>query len=340
MNHLKKSMWTKVLSFSFLYLVFASFTQAASSLSDSEYPNKPTLLKADYVVNQVQIEWSKNNQEGFKHYYVLKSQVDPMPSYPEMEPVYSSSDRNETSYTETLELDGEIDYYYRVCAINTKNKVSCSNVVHVFPFGVTSVYSFYNDVEKDSWYEKYVRALLRKSIIYAGDDLKFNPSTPITRAELARWVVRAVIETGNYRFTTQSGPFCDINYSNPDALYINNASRLGIIEGEKSVTSGVCNGRTVFNPNRPVTRAEATKMILLAFDYSGDSSVVKDDSFKYENKNLFTDVHQSHWAAPFIGRAKDEGIISGYPDDSFRPDATINHAEMAKIVSEAFKYDL
>lgn len=46
----------------------------------------------------------------------------------------------------------------------------------------------------------------------------------------------------------------------------------------------------------------------------------------------FGDVSSSHRHAAAITQLKTVGTIAGYPDGSFRPDATINRAEFAKIV--------
>lgn len=49
----------------------------------------------------------------------------------------------------------------------------------------------------------------------------------------------------------------------------------------------------------------------------------------------FYDV-QGHWAKPCITRLSQQGIINGYPDGSFRPSLSMNRAEFATIVTQAF----
>lgn len=49
----------------------------------------------------------------------------------------------------------------------------------------------------------------------------------------------------------------------------------------------------------------------------------------------FTDI-KGHWAEQRIIRIANKGIISGYPDGTFKPDAPITRAEFAKIASVAF----
>ena len=52
-------------------------------------------------------------------------------------------------------------------------------------------------------------------------------------------------------------------------------------------------------------------------------------------ESTFYDV-QDHWAKSCITQLAYEGIISGYPDGSFRPSYYMNRAEFAAIIDKAF----
>jgi len=49
----------------------------------------------------------------------------------------------------------------------------------------------------------------------------------------------------------------------------------------------------------------------------------------------FTDI-SGHWAESTIERFADAGIISGFPDGSFRPDQDVTRAELAVMLTRAF----
>lgn len=49
----------------------------------------------------------------------------------------------------------------------------------------------------------------------------------------------------------------------------------------------------------------------------------------------FTDIG-GHWAEEVIERFSDGGIISGFPDGSFRPNQAVTRAELAAILTRAF----
>ena len=90
---------------------------------------------------------------------------------------------------------------------------------------------------------------------------------------------------------------------------------------------GVVNGKTAntFAPDDYVTRAELTKMVLLAFN----KELVSDF------EQFFDDVQEDDWYALHITSAKLLQIVDGYGDGLFRPNQEINRAEALKVVLEA-----
>ena len=53
------------------------------------------------------------------------------------------------------------------------------------------------------------------------------------------------------------------------------------------------------------------------------------------SNTAFNDIN-NHWAKDTIEKWKDKGIISGYPDGTFKPDSPVTRAELAKILTLAF----
>lgn len=51
----------------------------------------------------------------------------------------------------------------------------------------------------------------------------------------------------------------------------------------------------------------------------------------------FKDVPNTHWAKASIGEAVKQGIVTGYPDGTFRPSNTITRAEVASMLSRVTK---
>ncbi|ATF12004.1 sugar-binding protein,S-layer protein [Brevibacillus brevis X23] len=80
-----------------------------------------------------------------------------------------------------------------------------------------------------------------------------------------------------------------------------------------------------FQPDRTVTRAEMAAILLNAGMVSQSSA----------NKGRFFDVADNYWAVNSIHQASAAGMMSGYPDGTFRPSANITRAEIAAVI---YKY--
>lgn len=117
--------------------------------------------------------------------------------------------------------------------------------------------------------------------------------------------------------------FSDVSEQHPNALAIEALVDQGVLKGYEDDT---------FRPDQDVTRAEATKIILLGLGLSVDESSV--------GSVLLSDVSESDWYYRVVGTAVDLGIVSGYDDGSFRPSQTVNRAEALKIALETAGMEL
>ena len=52
----------------------------------------------------------------------------------------------------------------------------------------------------------------------------------------------------------------------------------------------------------------------------------------------FSDLDELHWAYESVERLVNAGIISGYPDGTFKPEGNITRAELVKIVNMVFEF--
>ncbi|MFK2824610.1 S-layer homology domain-containing protein [Bacillus sp. B190/17] len=92
---------------------------------------------------------------------------------------------------------------------------------------------------------------------------------------------------------------------------------------DMEIISGYPDG--TFKPDQAVTRAQAAILIGKTFDLDGE-----------KRNTPFIDVHASNTASGYITSAVEEGIISGFPDHTFRPNQTVTRAQMAIILAKAF----
>ena len=98
---------------------------------------------------------------------------------------------------------------------------------------------------------------------------------------------------------------------------------------EAEVISGKT--ETTFDPNGNITRAELTKIAMLAFGYSVNTTV---------DEHPFSDVPKNAWFAPFIEEAKRLDIVEGYPSGGFGPNDFITRAATLKIILSAAGIDV
>ena len=109
----------------------------------------------------------------------------------------------------------------------------------------------------------------------------------------------------------------------PQQLAAEELNKLSVMVGDE--TGDLMLGKTV-------TRAEMAAVIcrLSGLEQAAKEVVV--------TTLLFSDVSKEHWAAGYIQLAKQNGIINGYPDGSFRPENEVSYAETIKMLIAVLGY--
>ncbi|MEK4029282.1 S-layer homology domain-containing protein [Pseudobacillus sp. FSL P4-0506] len=92
----------------------------------------------------------------------------------------------------------------------------------------------------------------------------------------------------------------------------------------KSIISGYSDGR--FGPDDKVTRAQAAIMIGRSLKLDGT-----------KRQTTFSDVDANNVASGYIDSAVKTGIITGFPDGSYRPNETVTRGQLAIFLARAFK---
>ena len=118
------------------------------------------------------------------------------------------------------------------------------------------------------------------------------------------------------RVTMNGKAYSPVTFVNRKAAELNRTDHFAFLVG---YTDGT------FGPERNMTRAEVTTMFarLLTEQIEADKTY----------SNTFSDVPKGYWAANYIGYMQQFGIITGYSDGNFRPDAPVTRAEFAAIAS-------
>jgi hypothetical protein len=98
-----------------------------------------------------------------------------------------------------------------------------------------------------------------------------------------------------------------------------------VVSGYHSVPPCAQEGRSCFRPNDNTTRAQITKVVVLAFAFQMNTS----------GGPHFSDVPVSSTFYRYIETAKNLGLIDGYPDGTYRAGNQVTRAQIAKIVVNA-----
>ena len=170
---------------------------------------------------------------------------------------------------------------------------------------------------KDYWAATYVDYLYTSGITTGYSDGTFRPNQNITRAQFAVMLYR-YLGLDESKYAGVKLPFADnsqiADYAVPaiKALYTE-----GIINGSTG-----SDGKLYFNPNASLTRAQAATMIGRTQE-KGYATV----------ELTFTDAGKIPvYATYYIQTMAAQGIIGGYTDGSFKPNANITRGQMAKIL--------
>lgn len=161
--------------------------------------------------------------------------------------------------------------------------------------------------------EDLINADIVDGFLNSDNEMYVKPKEKITRAQFVKIIVSAL----GLKSDDAGKKFPDVKtgvwYSEPIQI----ASSLGIIEGAPDGT---------FGPNKNITRAEMTKVIVKAFEQT--------IQFPAAGGKTFTDVDAKYWAAEFISKAAAVEIVNGYGKE-FKPKNFASRAEAMMMIHRA-----
>lgn len=166
------------------------------------------------------------------------------------------------------------------------------------------------------WAHDCITALLNHGIIKGYPDNTIRPENFITRAEMAVVVSNAL--------------FLEPKAS--DTLFLDELpiwAKNQIIELKRqNVFRGYPNGK--FYPEKYITREQAVAVLVRAFCK---------ESRSINTKILFKDMQDiSPWARDYVSIGVCEKILTGYPDNTFKPKSSITRGEVFTIICKLLGY--
>lgn len=189
---------------------------------------------------------------------------------------------------------------------------------------------WFTDVAGDEWFAEAVRALAAKGIVQPQPDGSFGPNEPVTRAELAFYLSRALgLEE------SPGQPFFDVNRSDWFAGAVGALFQKRLIQGTSML---------MFSPHQPVTRQQAITLVMKSLGFfltTGPAGPAID--LELEKADI------QAWLAGFCDRgmiASDHkmaaanacrlGIVGGFYGGWLFPECNLTRVEAASMIHRAF----
>lgn len=162
------------------------------------------------------------------------------------------------------------------------------------------------------WAQASIEKLVNLGAIGGYPDGTFKPDQTITRAEFASILVKA------FKLEAKKGKVFNDSAAHWAKDSIATAQGYGIVNGYSDTT---------FGPNDNITREQMAVMIVKAAKLTEDS----------EGKAFNDDSKISDWAVKGVATASGNNIITGYPDNTFRPQANATRAEAVTVIVKALR---
>lgn len=182
----------------------------------------------------------------------------------------------------------------------------------VIGFPVVSEAAAYSDVSSNTRFSQEITYLSERGIISGYPNGSFQPETSVTREAVAMMLVRALELP-----VRASSSFPDVGRASTASPSIEAAVKEGIISGYPDGT---------FRPKEHVTRAQLAIFLARSFDYERE-----------EHERGFRDISSQMVAYPYIMQLVEANVVSGFPDDTFRPDALVTRGQFSAFLTRTLK---
>lgn len=180
------------------------------------------------------------------------------------------------------------------------------------------------DLPTSHWAYSYIAEMVNKKVLDGYPDNKFRPNNTISRAEFATIIIKAA---GLQAKKVNYSSFSDIKVTDWYSPFVETAK--DYLTGFRSA-----DGNYIFNPTAPALREDITVALVKLKGY--DVTRLANRSIVEAMFKDFDGVSES--AKDYVAVAVENGLVSGYEDETFRPQASITRAEAATLLWRAYQY--
>jgi spore germination protein YaaH len=176
---------------------------------------------------------------------------------------------------------------------------------------------YFSDIQKH-WAKKAIVAAMDNGWMNGVSSTLFQPDAPVTRAQAAALFVR-MLDMDTAGFADSSPVFSDT------------AGHWAFAEIEAAAACGLVKGTAdgIFEPDKALTRAQMVALLDRIIDAGTPPAEI-----------FFSDVtpESAPWAYEAINRMAAAGLVSGFPDGSFRPGDIMSRGQIATLMTRIYPY--
>ncbi|MEK5253313.1 exosporium glycoprotein BclB-related protein [Paenibacillus sp. FSL F4-0125] len=178
----------------------------------------------------------------------------------------------------------------------------------------------YSDVNTSSWAYQYITKASALGVIEGDGSGNFNPNRPVTNQEAVVMVLRFM----GYEQPKENGTSLPFTVDSWATVWIQQAIDIGLI-----IPSEEERPNTVIWGKEQASREWITRLIIRAAGKESEAIEFKDSNIGFSDASDASD-----WAAGYINAAVNRNVISGFPNNTFKPKQTATRAEFASILSK------
>lgn len=172
----------------------------------------------------------------------------------------------------------------------------------------------YTDIAKNSWYYEAVDYVVGEGYYKGVSSKEFAPDAMMTRAMF----VTILSRYDNTALKANESAYVDVPAGTWYTGAVNWAAYNGIVEGK---------GSGKFDPDGYVTREEMCTIIDRYVKSAGIELKAQSGSVSFKDSSSI-----SSWASGEVQNCVKYGLVTGYPDGTFQPKATVTRAQVAAVI--------
>jgi len=154
-----------------------------------------------------------------------------------------------------------------------------------------------------------LQELVTLGVVEVAPGAGFKLDANLTRGDLAIWLAKT---SGLALPRVSKDVFSDVKRGDLLAPYIKLVSDAGLMTPYPDGT---------FRADKPINEADTALL------------TAQIQSVQTPQQNEFPDVPRNHWAAEYIYKAVDQGLVTGYPNGTFQPARPISRAEGISVIA-------